>query len=591
MANLSLYDLETKIQASITSLQNQINNKQDKFTENATHRWFTDTERTKLTGIETGAQVNTNVFSTFKIGTSLISATIKTDTFEFSAGNNISLVPDIANKRIIINAVTGSYSHPINHPASMITEDATHKFVTETEKSNWNAKANGLHTHEGTDITSAVENANHVAWTGITNKPTTLAGYGITDGVRTSHNHSKNQITDFSHSHIGNDITSAVPIALNSNLISGHTWDEIVAISNATPIGSIIPWAAKNLPDGWLECNGQEISRTTFSLLFEKIGTVYGTGDNVFTYNLPDLRGYFIRGWDNDRGLDAGREFGSYQNDEFKSHNHATNWRESNEYGSVDNAMGSGSTTSENSYFKLPTESTGGSETRPKNLALIFIIKAKYVTGSDPKVEGANADTLDGYHANDFILKGSPNILHGRQMFTANGFFTVPDGTSRISVLLCGGGGGGGAGSSTCKCAGKGGKAGQTLMKILQVNSGQKIPINVGQGGYPGFGAPVAPGSNGYNGGDTTFGVYARAKGGQGGGGGTPADGPENDSEIIPKAGENCPPYGIGGDVSTRDVGLDGIGFGSGGGGGWSNVGSTGYKGGFGAPGFVIVEW
>src|SRR5690625_109412 len=70
-----------------------------------------------------------------------------------------------------------------------------------------------------------------------------------------------------------------------------------------------------NVPDGWLPCNGATISRTTYSRLFAVIGTTYGDGDGSTTFNLPDLRGEFVRGVDNGRGVDAGRALGQHQAD------------------------------------------------------------------------------------------------------------------------------------------------------------------------------------------------------------------------------------------------------------------------------------
>ena len=66
-------------------------------------------------------------------------------------------------------------------------------------------------------------------------------------------------------------------------------------------------------PAGWLICDGSAVSRTTYADLFASIGTTYGAGNNTTTFNLPDLRGEFIRGSDNGRGLDVGRAHGSVQ--------------------------------------------------------------------------------------------------------------------------------------------------------------------------------------------------------------------------------------------------------------------------------------
>lgn len=77
--------------------------------------------------------------------------------------------------------------------------------------------------------------------------------------------------------------------------------------------GAVIPFAMTTAPSGWLECDGSAVSRTTYSTLFAAIGTTFGTGDGSTTFNLPDLRGEFVRGYDHSRGVDAARAFGSTQ--------------------------------------------------------------------------------------------------------------------------------------------------------------------------------------------------------------------------------------------------------------------------------------
>lgn len=77
--------------------------------------------------------------------------------------------------------------------------------------------------------------------------------------------------------------------------------------------GSIVIWPLSTAPVGYLECAGQSVSRATYASLFETIGTSYGVGDGSTTFTLPDLRAEFVRGWDHDRGIDAGRTIGSTQ--------------------------------------------------------------------------------------------------------------------------------------------------------------------------------------------------------------------------------------------------------------------------------------
>jgi microcystin-dependent protein len=140
---------------------------------------------------------------------------------------------------------------------------------------------------------------------------------------------------------------------------------------NAVPTGAVNTFAMNSAPTGWLSCDGSLISRTTYSGLFSVVGTLYGVGDGSTTFNLPDLRGEFIRGFDAGRGVDSGRSFGTAQSDELKSHTHsATTWSPTTDL--VHSGFGAG---------KSPTKgtksvnATGGTETRPRNIALLYCIK------------------------------------------------------------------------------------------------------------------------------------------------------------------------------------------------------------------------
>ncbi|RBO85905.1 phage tail protein [Marinomonas aquiplantarum] len=134
-------------------------------------------------------------------------------------------------------------------------------------------------------------------------------------------------------------------------------------------IGSIHFFASSSAPVGFIKANGAAISRTTYAALFSKIGTRYGAGNGSSTFNVPDLRGEFVRGWDEGRGVDSGRGFGSWQADEFRSHTHNF---------TRENARGGGSAGSEDgssSFYTTKTAAAGGNETRPRNIALAAYIK------------------------------------------------------------------------------------------------------------------------------------------------------------------------------------------------------------------------
>lgn len=88
-----------------------------------------------------------------------------------------------------------------------------------------------------------------------------------------------------------------------------------VPVPQAIASGFISAAGMSTVPTGWLECNGAAVSRTTYANLFSAIGVGWGAGDGSTTFNVPELRGEFPRGWDHGRGVDAGRAFASFQLD------------------------------------------------------------------------------------------------------------------------------------------------------------------------------------------------------------------------------------------------------------------------------------
>lgn len=205
--------------------------------------------------------------------------------------------------------------------------------------------------------------------------------------------------------------------------ISGVDFDgsKDIVVPNV-PAGTVIYTASSAAPDGYLKANGEAVSRTTYAELFAAIGTRFGNGDGSTTFHLPDLRGEFIRGWDDGRGVDPVRTIGTAQGSQNLSHSHGggTGGAGSHSHSASTSADGSHShyvsdfasipTNSYNSYELLLTESTtlgyqgrlntesagthshsvsiegngyhnhgigsdGGTEARPRNIALLACIK------------------------------------------------------------------------------------------------------------------------------------------------------------------------------------------------------------------------
>ena len=185
------------------------------------------------------------------------------------------------------------------------------------------------------------------------------------------------------------------------------------SIVEGVPSGSVFCRAVATVPTGYLECNGAAVSRTTYSALFAVIGTAYGAGNGSSTFNLPDLRGEFIRGFDNGRGVDSGRSVATSQGGANASHNHSISLsgttsnksltgsvRRISEgfrgYGTADGVFtktfdannpvtGSASNSPtggfsmdashDHTFSASGTSGSQGDEARPRNIAMLYIIK------------------------------------------------------------------------------------------------------------------------------------------------------------------------------------------------------------------------
>jgi len=169
---------------------------------------------------------------------------------------------------------------------------------------------------------------------------------------------------------------------------TGGTW---ISAPNGTT-GQVAYFAMAVPPTGWLICDGTAVSRTDYPNLFAAISTIWGSGDGVNTFNLPDLRGEFIRGLDIGRGVDTGRVLGTRQSADVGPHTHdfkdvygfeddgASDWTDRNgnknypypddQYFMYDEDADYGAR-----YALGRTEPGGNTETRPRNVALLPCIK------------------------------------------------------------------------------------------------------------------------------------------------------------------------------------------------------------------------
>ena len=131
---------------------------------------------------------------------------------------------------------------------------------------------------------------------------------------------------------------------------------------SAVPVGVPLPWGSANPPTGWIKMNGQAINATTYP----KLAAIYGS-------NLPDLRGEFIRGWDDGRGVDSGRQILSGQSFAVQSHTHTITATAAGSDGG--GAITTGTSNEFPTYFQ--STATGDNETRPRNIAFNYIVRGE----------------------------------------------------------------------------------------------------------------------------------------------------------------------------------------------------------------------
>jgi microcystin-dependent protein len=160
--------------------------------------------------------------------------------------------------------------------------------------------------------------------------------------------------------------------------------------------GMVVYFAVSTVPSGWLSCDGSAVSRATYALLFSRIGTTWGVGNGSTTFNIPDLRGEFIRSWDAGRGVDTGRTFATAQSAAMLNHTHSgttstdpghthniqlttdggANGAANGNNGQVAANLSTGIGGAHSHTFTTGNPSTGGStETRPRNVSLLACIK------------------------------------------------------------------------------------------------------------------------------------------------------------------------------------------------------------------------
>ena len=162
---------------------------------------------------------------------------------------------------------------------------------------------------------------------------------------------------------------NALGVPTVSNIVTADMNPSVALV----PTGAIMPFAMNSAPSGWLAADGTAVSRSTYPALFAAIGTTHGAGNGSTTFNLPDLRGIFVRGSGSQSisGTTYNGTFATKQQDDFKSHTHSYTLRFNS-----GNSVTGGPSPVDDGFQTTTTSATGGSETRPANIALLYCIKA-----------------------------------------------------------------------------------------------------------------------------------------------------------------------------------------------------------------------
>ena len=226
-----------------------------------------------------------------------------------------------------------NYQHPVTHSPTIIAQDLNNRFATDVEKANWNAAKN--HADSAHAPSDAQKNSD-IMKEEIEARLT---------GELTSHSHPSN-----------------------------------------VPAGAVMFFPMSSAPAGFLKANGAAVSRSSYANLFAAIGTRFGAGNGSTTFNLPDLRGEFLRGWADGRWLDAERELGSTQGDAIRRITGTlggyTGWDSPSANGPFRLSISSQSGGSSGVSFKHGTLTYDNNlvvptatENRPHNVALLACIK------------------------------------------------------------------------------------------------------------------------------------------------------------------------------------------------------------------------
>jgi len=252
--------------------------------------------------------------------------------------------------------LTGQVSSIGNHTTDVLTEGTTNRYFSNELARGAISGGNGINVAASTGVISA---------SGTGSITVTVDGIDIDD------------ITDLVADTYG-DSSNIPSITVNTKGQITAISTNAITIPPGIPTGSLIMYGSASAPSGWLSCDGAAVSRSTYSNLFDVIGTTYGPGDGETTFNVPDLRGRAPIGNGSGSDLTArsvGDEIGAETHtltiEEIPSHTHSVP-----NSGSQNNSFDSGTLVGNDA--EGTSGSTGGGlahNNMQPSLAVGFIIK------------------------------------------------------------------------------------------------------------------------------------------------------------------------------------------------------------------------
>lgn len=235
--------LKTGTSATVINAHQSLSGKQDVIdashtlsadlvSDGTTNKAYTATEKTKLSGIATGAEVNQNAFSNVKVGSTTIAADGKTDTLEIAGGGDVTVTPDATNDKVTISVTTPKNTSDLTNDSGFITTaDIPEGAAASTTTPEMDGTA-----AVGTELAFARGDHRHPSDTSKADKATTLAGYGITDakiaaGVITLGGNTITPLTSFTES------DPTVPSWAKASSKPSYTASEVGAVAT-TAVGA-----------------------------------------------------------------------------------------------------------------------------------------------------------------------------------------------------------------------------------------------------------------------------------------------------------------------------------------------------------------